>query len=82
MSPGPIVDYLVVHELCYLGYHNHSKEYWNKVRSIILTIKVRGIGWKSMLTCWSCSGGKDSNRATVERRRLQSVRFCRTAERL
>ena len=35
MSPGPIVDYLVVHELGYLGYHNHSKEYWNKVRSII-----------------------------------------------
>ena len=35
ISPNPVVDYVVVHELCHLIHHNHSKQYWNKVRSIV-----------------------------------------------
>ncbi len=35
MSPHRYVDYLVVHELCHLVHMNHSREYWEKVESII-----------------------------------------------
>jgi len=35
MAPNPIVDYVVVHELCHLVHQDHSKQYWNKVRSIM-----------------------------------------------
>jgi len=35
ISPNPVVDYVVVHELCHLIHHNHSKQYWNQVRSIV-----------------------------------------------
>ena len=35
MTPHRIVDYLVVHELSHLIHHNHSKQYWNQVRSIV-----------------------------------------------
>ena len=35
MTPHRIVDYVVIHELCHLIHHNHSKQYWNQVRSIV-----------------------------------------------
>ena len=35
ISPNPVVDYVVVHELSHLIHHNHSKQYWNQVRSIV-----------------------------------------------
>ena len=28
-------DWVVVHELCHLVHQDHSKQYWNKVRSIM-----------------------------------------------
>lgn len=35
MAPLPIVDYLLVHELAHLKYPNHSKDFWQLVRSIV-----------------------------------------------
>ena len=31
-APLEIIDYLVIHELCHLEYHNHSYKFWEKVK--------------------------------------------------
>ena len=31
MSPHRVVDYIVIHELCHMLEHNHSKEFWRHV---------------------------------------------------
>ena len=35
MTPVPVVDYVVVHELCHLIYRNHSPLFRQKVQTII-----------------------------------------------
>ena len=35
MVPHSIIDYVVIHELCHLKHHNHSKNYWKTVNSIL-----------------------------------------------
>ncbi len=34
LAPVSVVDYLVVHEVCHLQHHNHSKAYWELVKRI------------------------------------------------
>ena len=35
MAPMEIIDYVIVHELVHLEVKNHSKHFWNKVRTTI-----------------------------------------------
>ena len=35
MTPHRMIDYVVIHELCHLIHLNHSKEYWQQVRSMV-----------------------------------------------
>ncbi len=41
MAPLPVIDYVVVHELCHLQVRNHSKDFWNKVRAVMPDYKER-----------------------------------------
>lgn len=34
LAPGPIVDYLVAHEVSHLRHHNHSRAFWQLVESV------------------------------------------------
>jgi predicted metal-dependent hydrolase len=35
IAPHSIVDYVAVHELCHLVYHDHSKQFWKLLETII-----------------------------------------------
>ena len=32
MCPKPVVDYIIVHELCHTKVKNHSSKFWNEVQ--------------------------------------------------
>lgn len=34
LAPEPVVDYLVIHEVCHLRHHNHSRAFWDLVASL------------------------------------------------
>ena len=35
MAPPDVLDYVVVHEMCHMEHKNHSKNFWNRVSSIM-----------------------------------------------
>lgn len=41
MAPPPVLDYIIVHELCHLVHHNHSQDFWNLLASILPDYKER-----------------------------------------
>jgi predicted metal-dependent hydrolase len=41
MAPVEIIDYIVVHELVHLEQRDHSRLFWDKVRSIMPDFKIR-----------------------------------------
>ncbi len=41
IAPLPIVDYVVVHELCHLIHHNHRPEFWRCVESLLPDYRER-----------------------------------------
>ena len=40
MSPLPVLDYVVIHELCHMKEMNHSDNFWKNVQSIMPDYKV------------------------------------------
>ncbi len=41
IAPNPIVDYVVVHELCHLRHHNHSPDFWKCVEWVLADYRER-----------------------------------------
>lgn len=35
MAPSPVLDYIVVHEMCHLIHMNHSKEFWEQLKRVL-----------------------------------------------
>lgn len=44
MAPLPVLEYVLVHELCHLVHMNHSREYWDLVESVLPDYQER-LGW-------------------------------------
>jgi predicted metal-dependent hydrolase len=47
MAPLEIIDYVVVHEMIHLNQTDHSKIFWNKVRSILPDYEKRKVWLKN-----------------------------------
>ena len=41
MAPPDVLDYVVVHEMCHMEHKNHSKNFWNRVSSIMIDYKEK-----------------------------------------
>ena len=41
MAPSPVLDYIVVHEMCHLVHLNHSSEFWRLLKRILPDYKER-----------------------------------------
>jgi len=44
MAKTSVLDYIVVHELCHMEHKNHSKPFWNEVKTILPDYKTSK-GW-------------------------------------
>ncbi|MBI2069983.1 MAG: M48 family metallopeptidase [Elusimicrobia bacterium] len=43
MTPAPVLEYVVVHELCHLKHPNHSDRFWRMVQSVLPDYKSRRV---------------------------------------
>lgn len=41
MAREDVLDYIVIHEMCHMDYKNHSKDFWNRVESIMPDYKEK-----------------------------------------
>jgi predicted metal-dependent hydrolase len=41
MAPLPVIDYVVIHELCHLIHRNHSARFWKAVENMLPDYKTR-----------------------------------------
>lgn len=41
MAPSPVLDYVVVHEMCHMEHKDHSRNFWNRVKSILSDFEER-----------------------------------------
>lgn len=39
--PDDLLDYVIIHELCHIVHHNHSKSFWSLVASYLPDFKLR-----------------------------------------
>lgn len=35
MAPSPVLDYIVVHEMCHMVHMNHSKDFWHLLKRVL-----------------------------------------------
>jgi len=40
MAPIEVIDYIVVHEICHMDFKDHSKNFWNRVKSVMPNYEV------------------------------------------
>ncbi|MBQ8404274.1 MAG: M48 family metallopeptidase [Clostridia bacterium] len=40
LYPKKAIDYVIIHELCHILHHNHSKEFWNEVEKYMPDYKT------------------------------------------
>ncbi len=40
LCPLEVIDYVIIHELCHLKHHNHSKDFWDEVEKYMPEYKI------------------------------------------
>ena len=40
LCPLEVIDYVIIHELCHIKHHNHSKDFWDEVEKYMPEYKT------------------------------------------
>lgn len=46
MAPIEVIDYIVVHEMCHMDFKDHSKNFWNRVKSVMTDYEIHQLWLK------------------------------------